>query len=202
MQQIGIPVSDTLKRRWKSADEKRNNEKAWNKSIDKKRRKLQLELHTAHLRSQEKTESARLTKERALKSLEYSQGDIYNPLSITAGQQTTPSSALSLLLTPPPSSTAPTQTSPPAQARKKDLQVQTWKDVLEQVRTIGIAQSEGGKKFGRNELRERLSQYLSDPNKFQHFLGKRKYNAKTKENEEDNTAATPVSQSTINITVS
>lgn len=202
MQQIGIPVSDTLKRRWKSADEKRNNEKAWNKSIDKKRRKLQLELHTAHLRSQEKTESARLTKERALKSLEYSQGDIYNPPSITAGQQPTPSPAPSLLLTPPPSSTAPTQTSPPAQARKKDLQVQTWKDVLEQVRTIGIAQSEGGKKFGRDELRERLSQYLSDPNKFQHFLRKRKYNAKTKENEEDKTAAIPVSQSTINMTVS
>ena len=200
MQQIGIPVSDTLKRRWKSADGKRTNEKAWNKSIDKKRRKLQLDLHTAHLRSQEKTESARLTKERALKSLEYSQGDIYNPPSITAGQQPTSSPAPSLLPTPS-SSTAPTQTSPPAQARKKDLQVQTWKDVLKQVRTIGIAQSEGGKKFGRNELRERLSQYISDPKKFQHFLGKRKNNVKAKENEGDK-AATPVGQSTINMTVS
>ena len=174
MQEIGIPAGETLQRRWKSADEKRKKEKAWNKSIEKKRRKLQLELHTAHQRAKEKAESARITKERAFKSLEYTQGDILSSSPVS----TSSNPSISTSPSPAPSALPPTTTPPSTQPRTKETTQkkagEKWQDVLDQVRTIGIAQSEGSKKLGRKELRDRLSAYLSDPSKYQHYLGKRK----------------------------
>lgn len=204
MQEIGIPASETLKLRWKSADEKRAKEKAWNKSIEKKRRKLQLELHTAHRRIQEKAESARLTKQRELNSIEYSQGDIYT--SIPSESPSTVRSSTSPTSIPSPSSSSPSAPSVPSSpctstcGEKVDLQVvreEKWERVLEKIRDIGLAQSEGGKKFGRNELRERLAQYLLDPNKHQHFLRKRKSQNKTSTKEKTHSA----SSGTINLPV-
>jgi hypothetical protein len=190
LQEMGIPVSETLKLRWKSADEQRSKEKAWNKSIEKKRRKLQLELHNAHRRAQEKAESARLTKERRLGCIEYSTGDIISS-SITPSSSPTPlvqtststplpptfsdslSSPAPLVQTSTSSVSLPSTPSNQTTTCSKKVVREKWEDLLEQVRKIGIAQSEGGKKFGRNELRERLTQYLTDPSKYNHFLRKR-----------------------------
>ena len=163
---LGVQVSSILLKRWERVDERKEKQRKWERSIEKKRRKFQLELHNVDRRNKEKIISREMAKSRNVKSVEYfSQADLISEEAMPDHREDTL-----------PASTTCTLFMPHSNKEEVTAVVDNmpWKEFIEEVRKRGIAQSEGGTRFSRGQLRERFVNFVLDPKKYEGYLGKRK----------------------------